>query len=350
LKKYWSELAKGLTPYVPGEQPKLNNLIKLNTNENPYAPSPKVREAIDKVCSERLRLYPDPECSRLKAAIARRHGVGADRVFVGNGSDEVLAFCFPAFFGPARRILFPDITYSFYKVYAAFFGIPYETVPLREDFSLDAEDLSRPCGGVLLANPNAPTGLAMQRRGIEQIARHCESLLLVDEAYVEFGGESAVDLTAELDNLLVVKTFSKSHSLAGMRVGYAIGHQGLIEALECVKNSFNSYTLDVLAQAAAIAAIEDDAYCAEQLRKIRQTREWTAGQLQDMGFCVLPSSANFLFIRHPEKTGAQLMQQLRGKGIIVRHFEQERIRDFMRVTIGTQPQMQQFVRELGALV
>lgn len=350
MKKYWSTLLKGLTPYVPGEQPKIDNLIKLNTNENPYPPSPKVWQAVASLRPEKLRLYPDPDCSALKAAVARRHNVGEEMVFVGNGSDEVLAFCFPAFFERDREIAFPEITYSFYKVYAAFFGIPCRMLPLREDFTVAVDELAKPWGGVLLANPNAPTGIMLESGQIERIAGGCGSLLVVDEAYAEFGGESAVGLTSRFDNLLVVKTFSKSHALAGMRVGYAIGQPDLIAALECVKNSFNSYTVDTVAQAAAIAAMEDDAYCMRQIEKVCFTREETARRLESMGFFVLPSAANFLFVRHKEKSGAWLASRLREKGIVVRRFDQERIRDFLRVTIGTDDEMCRFIDETEKLV
>ena len=350
MKQYWSSLAQSLTPYTPGEQPKIQNLIKLNTNENPYPPSPRVKAAIAGFASDTLRLYPDPESLALREAIARRHGVTPEMVFVGNGSDEVLALCFQAFFDRDKEAAFPDITYSFYEVYADLFGIPCEKIPLTETFELDVARFCNRNGGVIFANPNAPTGICLPLTEIERIVASNSRAVIVDEAYVEFGGESAVALLEKYPNLLVVKTFSKSHSLAGLRVGYAMGQSSLIQALECVKNSFNSYPLDKLAQAAAAAAMEDEPYCQECLGKIVEVREKTRVALCELGFEVLKSSSNFLFARHPQMGGAEMMAKLRKKGIIVRRFEKERIADFLRITIGTEAQMETLLKEVRQIL
>lgn len=339
MSKFWSAVVHGLTPYVPGEQPKLANLIKLNTNENPYPPSPQVLAALaaeqgGDAC--RLRLYPDPNADLLKSAIARRHGLAAEEVFVGNGSDEVLAHAFQALLKHERPILFPDISYSFYPVYCGLYGVAYETVPLAEDFSLRATDYARPNGGVIFPNPNAPTGRALALHEVEAIvAANPDSVVVVDEAYIDFGGETAIPLVKRHPNLLVVHTFSKSRSLAGLRVGFAVGHADLIEALERVKNSFNSYPLDRLAIVGAVAALEDEAYFEQTRQAVIASREQLTGDLQALGFTVLPSAANFIFTRHPQRDAAALAQALRERNIIVRHFKLPRIDQFLRITIGT---------------
>ena len=340
MSRFWSDVVKGLTPYVPGEQPKLPDLVKLNTNENPYPPSPRVRAAIQaELANEaaRLRLYPDPGSDALKAAIATAHGVTPAQVFVGNGSDEVLAHVFMALLKHDAPLLFPDITYSFYPVYCGLYGIDFETVPLAEDFTLRPADFhGRPCGGIIFPNPNAPTGCLLGLETIETLLRdHPDAVVVVDEAYIDFGGVSAIGLVDRYPNLLVVHTLSKSRALAGMRVGFAVGHVDLIEALERVKNSFNSYPIDRLAGVAAIAALEDEAYFKRTCERVMASRQALTVELEAMGFEVLPSAANFIFVRHPERDAAALALALRQKSVIVRHFKQARIAQFLRITIGT---------------
>lgn len=339
MSKYWSAVVGSLTPYVPGEQPKLANLVKLNTNENPYPPSPRVLAAIRAELDDdaaRLRLYPDPNADQLKAAIAGEYGVEAKQVFVGNGSDEVLAHVFQALLKHDRPILFPDITYSFYPVYCGLYGVDYRTVPLAEDFSIRVEDYAQTNGGIIFPNPNAPTGRPLALADIERLlAANPDSVVVIDEAYVDFGGESAVRLVAGFPNLLVVHTFSKSRSLAGLRVGFAIGHADLVEALERVKNSFNSYPLDRLAIAGATAALADREHFEQTRQAVIRTRSTLAAELQSLGFEVLPSTANFVFARHPKRDAAKLAQSLRERSIIVRHFKLPRIEQFLRITVGT---------------
>ena len=336
MSRFWSSVVHNLSPYVPGEQPKVDDLIKLNTNENPYPPSPRVLEAISAV-SDRLRLYPDPGASRLREAIAARYGVAPDQVFVGNGSDEILAHTFQALLKHDAPLLFPDITYSFYPVYSRLYGVAYEVVPLDAAMRLQIADYRRPCSAILLCNPNAPTGIGLSRDAIAALlSERPDQLIVVDEAYVDFGGESAVPLVARHDNLLVIQTFSKSRSLAGLRVGFAIGQRPLIEALERVKDSFNSYPLDCFAQAGAIAAIEDDAWFQDTRRRIMASRDLLVTGLTDLGFEVLPSQANFVsFARHPSHRGAALAAGLRERKVLVRHFQKPRIEDFLRITVGT---------------
>jgi histidinol-phosphate aminotransferase len=340
MSRFWSQVVNDLTPYVPGEQPKIANLIKLNTNENPYPPSPKVLAAIQAELdgdAARLRLYPDPNADLLKAAVARLHGVSAQQVFVGNGSDEVLAHIFMALLKHDAPILFPDITYSFYPVYCGLYGVDFQTVPLAEDFSLDPADyVGKPNGGIIFPNPNAPTGRLLALDAIEQIARaNPDSVIVVDEAYVDFGGESAIKLVDRYDNLLVVHTLSKSRSLAGLRVGFAVGHPALIEGLERVKNSFNSYPLDRLAIVGAVAAMEDTAHFEQCRQAVIATRDVLSADLATLGFEVLPSAANFIFARHPQRDAGELAKALRDQSIIVRHFKLPRIDQFLRITVGT---------------
>ncbi|HYO27232.1 MAG TPA: histidinol-phosphate transaminase [Azonexus sp.] len=339
MSRFWSRVVSALTPYVPGEQPKIANLIKLNTNENPYPPSPQVLTAIQAELgadAARLRLYPDPNADLLKAAVAKLHGVTAQQIFVGNGSDEVLAHVFMALLKHERPILFPDITYSFYPVYCGLYGVDYRTVPLADDFSIDPADYTQPNGGIIFPNPNAPTGRLLALEAIEQILEaNPNSVVVVDEAYVDFGGISAISLVDRNDNLLVVHTLSKSRSLAGLRVGFAVGHPALIEALERVKNSFNSYPLDRLAIVGAVAALEDTGHFARTRQAVIATRDALTAELQSLGFEVLPSAANFIFARHEQRDAAQLAQALRDRSIIVRHFKLPRIDQFLRITVGT---------------
>ncbi len=347
-----SKTAKKLDPYVPGEQPQHSRLIKLNTNENPYPPSPKVKSAIESKL-DRLRLYPDPESTELRNAIAKRHHESfcKENVFVGNGSDEVLGFCFMAFFDPDSPIIFPDITYSFYPVYAQLCSIPYRLVPLNEDYSIDVSGMKQKAGGVIFANPNAPTSIALSVSEVEEIVKaHEDCLVIVDEAYVEFGDESVVLLTKKYKNLLVVKTFSKSHALAGLRIGYAIGEESLIQTLSDVKNSFNSYPLDCLAQAAALACIQDDKYCNQIIKKVCATRERCCDELVKLGFSVQKSSTNFLFVQHKTVKAEQIMSSLREEGIIVRRFKNERINNCLRITVGTDYEMDILLEELKEIL
>lgn len=360
MSRFWSQVVRDLTPYVPGEQPKIANLIKLNTNEHPFPPSPRVLDAIRSELGEdgaRLRLYPDPNADLLKQAIAKRYAVDSSKVFVGNGSDEVLAHIFMALLKHDAPILFPDITYSFYPVYCGLYGVEYRAIPLAEDFSLNPADYrgqqgqNGKIGGIIFPNPNAPTGRLLPLAAIEQIVcANPDCVVVVDEAYVDFGGDTAIPLTERYDNLLVVHTLSKSRSLAGLRVGYAIGHPALIEALERVKNSFNSYPLDRLAIVGAVAAIEDEAHFQHCCQAVITTRETLTAKLEELGFTVLPSAANFIFARHPQHDAAELAKALREKNIIVRHFKQARIDQFLRITIGTDSECATLVDALRALI
>ena len=351
--KYWSDVVGDLTPYVPGEQPKLDNLVKLNTNENPYGPSPRVLEALRGEVAASLRLYPDPNAEQLKLAAADFHGIATQQVFVGNGSDEVLAHAFLALLKHPRPLLFPDITYSFYPVYCQLYGIGYLQVPLDESFGIRVDDYRQPNGGIIFPNPNAPTGRLLSMAEIERLlTANAESVVVIDEAYVAFadGAVSAVPLIDKYANLLVVQTLSKSHSLAGLRVGFAFGQSHLIEALERVKNSFNSYPLDRLAIAGAVAACEDRAYFEKTRRAVIASREVLVGKLLALGFEVLPSAANFIFARHPGHDAASLAAALRSRSIIVRHFRQPRIEQFLRITVGTDQQCQALVAALRAIL
>lgn len=352
MSKYWSEVVHSLTPYVPGEQPKLTNLIKLNTNENPYGPSQKVLDAIRDAVSDGLKLYPDPNSDQLKAAIANYHGLTAAHVFVGNGSDEVLAHVFQALLKHDAPLLFPDISYSFYPVYCRLYGIQYKTVPLSETFEIKIGDYRQPNGGIIFPNPNAPTGRLLALSEIEQLLQaNTESVVVIDEAYIDFGGESAVGLVQQYPQLLVVHTLSKSRSLAGLRVGYAVGHPDLIQALTRVKDSFNSYPLDRLASAGAIAAMEDREYFEQTRQKVMNSRARLVDAMQQMQFEVLPSGANFLFARHAHMEGAVIAARLREKSIIVRHFSNPaRIAPFLRITIGTDAECDVLIQALQAII
>ncbi|WP_444437751.1 histidinol-phosphate transaminase [Pseudomonas sp. A6] len=350
MSKFWSPFVKDLVPYVPGEQPKLAKLVKLNTNENPYGPSPKALAAMQAELGDALRLYPDPNADRLKQTIADYYGVRPGQVFVGNGSDEVLAHAFHALFQhDGRPLLFPDVTYSFYPVYCGLYGIPFEALALDEQFQIRVEDYARPNAGIIFPNPNAPTGCLLPLEAIERLLlANPDSVVLVDEAYVDFGGETAIGLVERYPNLLVAQTLSKSRSLAGLRVGLAVGHEDLIEALERVKNSFNSYPLDRVAQAGAIAAFEDREYFQRTCQAVIDSREKLVGELSGMGFEVLPSAANFIFARHPQHDAAELAAGLREQGVIVRHFKQARIAQFLRISIGTEEQNQALLDALRA--
>ena len=345
MSRFWSEIVHSLTPYVPGEQPKIADLIKLNTNENPYGPSPRTLAAIGAATDDTLRLYPDPNSDKLRAAIADFHGLSANNVFVGNGSDEVLAIAFLALLKHAKPVLFPDITYSFYPVYCRLYGIACRQIALTNDFEINIDDYRQANGGIIFPNPNAPTGRLLPVAEIEKLlAANPDSAVVVDEAYVDFGGESCSRLVKHFPQLLVVHTLSKSRALAGLRVGYALGQPPLIEALNRVKDSFNSYPLDRLAQAGATAAMEDRAWLQETSTKVIASKAKLVADLQAMDFSVLPSSANFIFARHTKIGGAELAAKLRERRIIVRHFAKpERIAPYLRISIGTDA-------ECGALV
>lgn len=335
MSQFWSPIVNTLTPYVPGEQPKVDNLIKLNTNENPYPPSNKVLEAIKSAADDKLKLYPDPNADALKQTIANYYQVEKSQVFVGNGSDEVLAHAFQALLKHDKPLLFPDITYSFYPVYCGLYGIEYKTVALNEAFEIDINDFDQACGAIIFPNPNAPTGRLLSLEAIETLLKmHPNQVVLVDEAYIDFGGETAISLVNQYNNLLVTQTLSKSRSLAGLRVGFAIGHPDLIEGLERVKNSFNSYPMDRLAIHGAIASFADEAYFQSTCNTIIETRENLTTTLQSLGFNVIPSAANFVFASHPEHAADELAQKLREKAIIVRYFNKPRIDQYLRITIG----------------
>jgi histidinol-phosphate aminotransferase len=350
MSKFWSPFVKDLVPYVPGEQPKLAKLVKLNTNENPYGPSPKAIVAMQAELNDNLRLYPDPNGERLKQAVADYYGVRLDQVFVGNGSDEVLAHAFHGLFQHDKPLLFPDISYSFYPVYCGLYGISAEEIALDEQLQIRPEDYARPNGGIVFPNPNAPTGCLLALEAIEQVLKaNPDSVVLVDEAYIDFGGATAIGLVDQYPNLLVTQTLSKSRSLAGLRVGLAVGHPDLIEALERIKNSFNSYPLDRMAIAGAAAAFDDRAYFERTCQQVIDSREVTVAGLQALGFEVLPSAANFVFARHPHKDAATLAAGLREQGVIVRHFKQARIAQFLRISIGTPEQNQALLDALSSL-
>lgn len=351
MSRYWSRKVKEIEPYTPGEQPQGRSYIKLNTNENPYPPSPRVIAAIKQAADETLRLYPDPLASELRETIAGYYGLTAENVFIGNGSDEVLAFSFPAFFEPGGKpILFAEVTYSFYPVYAAFFNVSYRLVPVDGEFNIAEEGYDRENGGIIIANPNAPSGRGVLEGTIAAIAeKNAERVVILDEAYVDFGGSSAVKLIHRYPNLLVVKTMSKSRSLAGLRVGYALGHKELIEGLMRVKDSFNSYTIDRLALAGAREAIRDDVYFQSTRSKIIATRERVTAHLMEKGFKVIPSQANFVFVSAPQCPGGVLFSCLREKGILVRFFNKPKIDNFIRVSIGTDAEMDAFLKAVEAV-
>lgn len=342
MSRFWHPRVAGLHPYVPGEQPRLEGLVKLNTNENPYPPSPRVVAAIQAAAAEGMERYPDPESLALRGAIAAYYdgfGVTPDQVFVGNGSDEVLAHAFHALFRQDAPLLFPDISYSFYPVYSGLYEIPFETVPVDEAFAIRLGDYERRNGGIVFPNPNAPTGRALPLAAIRSLLeRNTDSVVVVDEAYVDFGAETAVALVGRFPNLLVTQSVSKSRSLAGLRLGLAIGHPELIEGLVRVKDSFNSYPVDRLASAGGIAAFADRAHFEGTRQAVMRDRGQVSAELAAIGFELLPSAANFVFARHPGHRGAALAAALRERAVVVRHFDRPRIEDFLRITIGTPEQ------------
>lgn len=351
MSRYWSRLVHNLVPYVPGEQPKIANLVKLNTNENPYGPSPKALAAMQLAISDDLRLYPDPDSMVLKQAIANYYDVGVENVFVGNGSDEVLAHIFHGLLQHDAPILFPDITYSFYPVYCGLYNIAYRQMPLAADFAIDVKAYTQPNGGIIFPNPNAPTGVLLSLEKIESLLqRNTDSVVVVDEAYIDFGGESAISLIRKYPQLLVTQTLSKSRSLAGLRVGLAVGHADLIAGLERIKNSFNSYPLGRTAIAGAAAAFEDRAYFVLTTQQVIKNREWVTAELSVLGFDVLPSAANFIFARHSQWSGEKLAQVLREKAVLVRHFKGERTGDYLRITVGAEAQNQVLLDSLKTIL
>ena len=348
MSRFWSRLTHSLTPYVPGEQPGMAEVVKLNTNESPIGPSPRVLEAVRATAADTLRLYPDPEATTLRTALAAYHRVRPEQVFVGNGSDEVLAHAFAALLKHEAPLLFPDITYSFYPVYCRLFDIAFETMPLDDAMQIRVADYRRPAGAIILPNPNAPTGIALPRAQIATLLEeHRDAPVVIDEAYVDFGAETAIPLVASHPNLLVVQTMSKSRALAGLRVGYAIGDAALIEGLTRVKDSFNSYPLGGLVQAGAIAAVEDEAYFQASRARVIAGRARLNEGLAQLGFEVLPSAANFVFTRHPAQSGAALAAALRQRAVIVRHFAAPRISDYLRITVGTDAQIDRLLSVLS---
>ncbi len=348
---HWSETVHRLVPYMPGEQPGPGRFVKLNTNENPYPPSPKVLEALARELSGTLRLYPDPDATLFRKSVAEYYGVPASRVFAGNGSDEVLAHTFCALLKHDRPLLFPDVTYSFYPVYCALYGIDFKTVPLTGDFRIRVEDYQDGGGGVIFPNPNAPTGGLLSVDEIDWLASRIPDIpLVVDEAYIDFGGQSAIALVDRHPNILVIQTLSKSRALAGLRVGFAVGSPDLVTALERVRNSFNSYPLDRLANIGGAAAMSDRAYFEETRSRIMQSRGALADGLSALGFEVLPSAANFLFARHSGRPAKEIQDALRSRGIIVRHFDKPRISEFLRITVGTEEECGILLDALGQIL
>ncbi len=342
--KKWESVIRKVEPYTPGEQPHEDGMIKLNTNENPYPPSPRILELCKKMEWGQLRLYPDPSAKTLVEALASYHGLSPEQIFVGVGSDDVLAMAFMTFFNSSRPILFPDITYSFYPVWAQLFRIPYIRPELTEDFSIVPSDYFGENGGVIFPNPNAPTGKSMELSQIREILEHNgDVIVIVDEAYVDFGGDSALPLLGDYDNLLIVRTFSKSRSMAGMRIGYAMGDPELIRYLNDVKYSFNSYTMDLPSIYLGAEALKDEEYFQETLRKIVETRQWAQKELRALGFLLEDSSANFIFAKHRTCPAEELFQALRKEHIYVRHFDQERIRDYLRITVGAPEEMEALI-------
>ncbi len=350
MNPYWSETVHRLDPYIPGEQPQDQQYIKLNTNESPYPPSPRVAQAIRNFDTDSLRRYPDPESMDLRQHLARHHSLSVDQVFVGNGSDEVLAHAFQAFFKQSRPLFFPDISYSFYPVYCALYDIAFETIALQDDFKIDISKYNRINGGIILPNSNAPTGIALPLKAIRKLIEKAASVVVIDEAYVDFGADSADSLIDEYDNLLVVRTFSKSRSLAGLRLGYALGQAGLIEALNRVKNSFNSYPIDRIASVAAIASIEDKTYFEQCNKQVIESREKLSSALKMLDFRVYPSSSNFVLAEHNRKSGADLYCALKQAGILVRYFNSARIDNCLRISIGSEQECKALVDALTLIL
>ena len=349
--KKWESNIRKVTPYVPGEQPQEKDRIKLNTNENPYPPSPKVYERHRTMEVERFSLYPDPAASELVRKLEKYYGLDRGQVFVGVGSDDVLSLAFLTFFNSQKPILFPDVTYSFYPVWAEVYRIPYECPPLDENFRIVPEDYERENGGVVIANPNAPTSMGLKLSEVEKILlANPDVIVIIDEAYVDFGGETALPLLKQYENLLIVRTFSKSRSLAGMRIGFAMGSKRLIQAMTDVKESINSYTMTVESICLGAASLEDEEYFRDNLKKIVETREYTKKALEERGFFVLDSRTNFLFARHKKLSGQFLFEELRKRKIFVRHFKMERIQEYLRITIGTGEQMERLLQTLDELL
>lgn len=347
----WRDNLRTIEPYVPGEQPNLPAMIKLNTNENPYPPSPKVVEVLKSFDCDSLRLYPDPNSQLLADALAKRYGLASDQVFLGVGSDDVLAIAFMTFFNSKKPILFPDITYSFYDVWAELFQIPYERPALDEHFDLIREDYYKENGGVVIANPNAPTGVLQNMDFLRDVIEHNRDVVvIIDEAYVDFSESSALELTKEYDNVLIVQTYSKSRSLAGMRIGYAMGNPELIKAMNDVRYSYNSYPMTRLSVALGVAALEDETYFQDTVAKVVETREWTKEQLKRLGFSFRDSRTNFIFAAHESVPAVQIFDALREKHIFVRHFSQKRIDNYLRISIGTREEMERFIEETEKIV
>ncbi len=342
----WRDNLRTIEPYVPGEQPNLPDMVKLNTNENPYPPSPKVVETLKSFDCDSLRLYPDPNSQVLVDALAKRYGLQSDQIFLGVGSDDVLAIAFMTFFNSDKPILFPDITYSFYDVWAELFRIPYERPALNDRFDLIPEDYYKENGGVVIANPNAPTGVLQSMDFLRDVIEHNRDVVvIIDEAYADFSGSSALELTKEYDNVLIVQTYSKSRSLAGMRIGYAMGNPELIRAMNDVRYSYNSYPMTRLSVALGKAALEDETYFRETVAKVVETREWTKKELKRLGFSFRDSQTNFIFAAHESVPAQTIFDALREKHIFVRHFGQKRIENYLRISIGTQAEMERFIRE-----
>ncbi|SES98582.1 histidinol phosphate aminotransferase apoenzyme [Oceanobacillus limi] len=351
MSKFWSSMVKRTVPYIPGEQIDQKDILKLNTNENPYPPSPKVTDAIKTELARGINLYPSPTVEQLRDAIASYNQLAKENVFVGNGSDEVLAFSFMAFFESGKAIRFPTVTYSFYPVYCKLFDIPYEEVPVQRDFSLQVEGFFQSEGGVIFPNPNAPTGVFLSLDDVASIVeQNSEQVVIIDEAYVDFATESAVSLIQTYPNLLVVQTTSKSRSLAGLRIGYALGQPELIEGLTRIKDSFNSYTIDRLAIAGAEASFRDKSYFKETTQKILQTRSWVSDELKQLGFHVIPSQANFIFVTHYKESATYLYQQFKKIGVLVRHFNKHPINNYLRITIGSDQDMKLFLTKAAQVL
>lgn len=347
----WRDNLRTIEPYVPGEQPNLPDMIKLNTNENPYPPSPKVVEVLKSFDCDSLRLYPDPNSQLLADAPAKRYGLASDQVFLGVGSDDVLAIAFMTFFNSKKPVLFPDITYSFYDVWAELFQIPYERPALDEHFDLIREDYYKENGGVVIANPNAPTGVLQNIDFLRDVIEHNRDVVvIIDEAYADFSESSALELTKEYDNVLIVQTYSKSRALAGMRIGYAMGNPELIKAMNDVRYSYNSYPMTRLSVALGVAALEDETYFQDIVAKVVETREWTKEQLKRLGFSFRDSRTNFIFAAHESVPAVQIFDALREKHIFVRHFSQKRIDNYLRISIGTREEMERFIEETEKIV
>lgn len=347
MSRFWNKKVKELVPYTPGEQPKDRKYIKLNTNEFPYSPSPRVESIIKNYTCADLRLYPDPDVSELKNELSKYYNVNSNEIFIGNGSDEILAFGFMTFFNPRDKIYYPDITYSFYPVYSDLFNLESITIPLNKDFKINTEDYKNLDGGIIIANPNAPTSIALGKAEIENIVKsNKNNIVIIDEAYIDFGGESAIDLIKKYDNLLIIQTFSKSRALAGLRIGFAAGNKELIDGLKKVKFSFNSYTVDRLAIAAGVEAVRDKEYFDKMTAKVIKNREYFKKELEKSGFKVLDSKTNFLFVSHEKITGENLYLKLKNRGILVRYFNKKNIDNYIRVTIGTSEEMKVFLEKM----